>query len=147
MLGAKVYGVLSTVASAATVGGIIAPRPSASVEPTNIPFIGPVPVFAVAVGVLTALLVRVIVGANDKKKLWSYNAAVTGLAVIGAATFIIDHQVGPGNSFWVGGSFGAAGAGTVGIMRSKFFMTIWEAVRAGLGKAVADPADGGDKSE
>jgi hypothetical protein len=150
MVGAKAYGIFSTLISAATVGGVMAPRTGAGVPPTDIPFVGPVPVFAVGVGVLTALLVRVIVGSNDKKKLWSYNLAVTALAVIGSATFIIDHQVGPGNSFWVGGGFGAAGAGTVSLMRSRIFMAIVEGIRGGFLKGInttATPTDDSGKSE
>jgi thiamine monophosphate kinase len=146
MIGAKIYGVASTIVGAATMGAAAAPAvPLHTVAPTDIPFIGPVPIFAVGVGVLTALLVRVIVGASDKNKLLSYNLAVTGIAVLGTATFIIDHQVGPGNSFWVGGSFGAAGAGTVSVMRSKFFVTIWDAVRSGLVKSIG-PTDDAPKS-
>ena len=146
MFTGKVYGVASTVFSAATVGAAVAP--SAKVPLTTVPFVGPVPLFAVAVGVLTAFLVRVVVGQQDKQKLWSYNLAVTLLAAIGAATFIIDHQVGPGNSFWVGGSFGAAGATTVSVMRSKIFIAIVDGIKAGLMRGMsAPPTDDGEKSE
>lgn len=149
MVGAKIYGAVSTVISTATLGAVAAPH-STGVAPTDVPFVGPVPVFAVAVGVLSALLVREITKANDRVKLWRYNSAVTLLAMVGAATFIIDHQVGAGNSFWVGGSFGAMGAGTVSIMRSKVMMAIIEGMRGGFLKAISTstpPTDDKPKSE
>lgn len=145
MVGAKVYGVVSTIAGTVTIGAAV--TPPTGVEPTFVPFVGPVPIFAVAIGVLTALLVRWVTMSSDRTKLWSYNLAVTLLAMIGAATFIIDHQVGPGNSFWVGGSFGATGAGLVGVMRSKIFMAIVEGVRAGFIRGVSTPPSPADTDE
>jgi len=145
MYGAKIYGAASTVVGMTTLAPVVAQKDA--VAPTVIPFIGPVPVFAVAVGFFTVLLVREITRASDKYKLWRYNAAVTGLAIVGAVTFIIDHQVGAGNAFWVGGSFGAAGAGTVSIMRSKIFMAIIDGIKGGFLKGMTPPNDGGAKSE
>lgn len=152
MIGAKIYAAASTTISTFTVGASVAASSTGSVPPTNIPFIGPVPVFAVAVGSLTVILVREITKANDKSKLWSYNLAVTLLALVGTATFIIDHQVGPGNSFWVGGAFGAAGAGTVSIMQSQFFTAIISGLRSGFLKGISPaaptpPTDDAPKSE
>lgn len=146
MFGAKIYGAVSTVVSASTLAASVMPK--TAVPPTMVPFIGPVPVFAVGVGFFTVLLVREITRASDKYKLWRYNAAVTGLAIVGTVTFIIDHQVGAGNAFWVGGSFGAAGAGTVSVMRSKIFTAILSGIRSGFLKGMASPPnDGGTKSE
>lgn len=139
MIPAKIYGGVSTVLSAATLSASALPAtaPSAT-NLTNIPYVGPVPLFAVCVGVLTALLVRVVVMTSNPGKLWTYNLAVTALAMLGTATFIVDHRPGVGMSFWIGASFGAVGVGIIQIAKSRIMGTLIDAVKSGLIKGLKD---------
>jgi hypothetical protein len=120
----------------APVSGIAASTPP---DPVLFDLLGvEVPVLPVLIGVLTAALVRVITVSSSPTKIWSYNAAVTLLAMMGTATFITDHRTGPGMSFWVGTTFGAVGVGIVHAARSKLFMSILDSVKSGIAKGVED---------
>lgn len=149
MMGAKIYGVVATITGAVTTTVAAAPDSKAvaeTVAPLFIPYIGNVPIFAVGVGALTALLVRVVETISSPKKMMSYNIAVTGITMIGSITYIIDHQISAGNSFWVGISFGGAGFGVVTAARSSLFQAIFEGARAGFLKGAAGPKTS-DKTE
>ncbi len=137
MFAAKVYGAASTVIGTVTMGASLMPKPG-GVPLTHIPGLGDVPLFAVGVGMATAFLVRWVVMTSSTRKLRSYNVAVTALAMLGAATFIIDHQITVGNSFWVGLTFGSAGVGLIHAAKSKLVTILFDSVRSGLIKGMRD---------
>jgi len=86
-----------------------------------------VPVVPSLIGVLAALLVRIIVITSPNQRsrnLGAYNVAVTLLTMLGAATYITDHQLGPGSSFWTGVGCGALGVSIIEIARSQFFAAL-----------------------
>jgi len=86
-----------------------------------------VPVVPSLIGVLAALLVRIIVVTSPHQRarnLRAYNVAVTLLTMLGAATYITDHQLGPGQSFWTGVACGAAGVSMIELARSQFFSAL-----------------------
>jgi hypothetical protein len=46
--------------------------------------------------------------------------------MLGAATYVTDHQFGPGQSFWTGVGCGALGVTMIEIARSQFFAALKE---------------------
>jgi hypothetical protein len=81
-----------------------------------------VPVVPVCIAMLSALMVRVIIITKGRKELWSYNVALTALALLGAAVTVSDHKIGAGMAFWVGGGFGACAVLIIEVMKSRFRM-------------------------
>jgi hypothetical protein len=124
----SVYAGAATVASTVSVSA-----GSLSDGPIVLPLGGvPIPIVPAIIGILATILVRVIVvtrSPRDGRPLRIYNIAVTLLTVLGAVTYISDHNLGPGSAFWTGIGCGAAGVTMVEIGRSKFLVALREGVR------------------
>lgn len=90
----------------------------------------PVPIVPSLIGVLAALLVRIIVVTRSIKRrnLRIYNVSITLLTMLATAVYISDRQLGPGASFLAGVGCGAAGVGIIELSRSPFF----SAMRVGM---------------
>jgi hypothetical protein len=121
MLLAKAVGVGSTAIAATSIGTVTA-DPSTNPVMFDVPGLGWIPVVPMAIGALAALLVRVVIITSSPHALRSYNVALTLLAMLGAASWISEHQAGPGTSFWIGSGFGAAGVGLIEFSRRFFPM-------------------------
>jgi hypothetical protein len=125
----SVYAGAATVASTVSVSA-----GSLSDGPMVLPLGGvPIPIVPAIIGILATILVRVIVVTRSPRTtgrpLRVYNIAVTLLAVLGAVTYISDHNLGPGSAFWTGIGCGAAGVTMVEIGRSKFLSALREGLR------------------
>lgn len=123
MIKGATYAVAMTIAASVS---------TAAVRP---PPIGPVmwdlggvsvPVVPALIGVLAALLVRIIVVTSNtrRRNLRAYNVAVTLLTMLGTATWITDHSLGPGAAFWTGLGCGALGVGMIEIAKSQLFTAL-----------------------
>lgn len=105
-----------------------------------------VPVVPSVIAVLSSLLVRIIVitsPARRAQNLKAYNVAVTLLAMLGAAVYVTDNNLGPGSAFWTGVGCGALGVGIVELARSQ----MGSALRAGLRTMFAAMSGGGDNEK
>lgn len=111
----------------------------------------PVPVVPAFIGVLAALLVRVIVITSPTRRnreLYAYNIAITLLTMLGAGVWITDHQLGPGASFWTGVGCGALGVSMVELARSQLFTALQTGLRSMFSALTAvAPPKGPDQSE
>ncbi len=90
-----------------------------------------VPVVPAVIGILAALLVRIIVITSPSRRadnLKVYNIAVTVLTMLAAAVYITDRALGPGAAFWTGVGCGALGVSIVELARSQ----MGAALRAGM---------------
>ena len=92
-----------------------------------------VPIVPALIGVLTALLVRIIVITSPKarpqgRNLRAYNISITLLTMLGTAVYVADRQLGPGAAFGTGLGCGALGVGLVELGKSQ----LGAALRAGL---------------
>lgn len=107
-----------------------------------------VPAVPAIIGILSALLVRIIVVTKTtqpaRRNLAIYNWSVTLLTILGAATYITDHQLGPGASFWTGLGCGAMGVGIIELAKSQFLSALKTGMHAVFKAMMTPPPSDGN---
>lgn len=95
--------------------------------------------WTVVVAALSCILVRVVVWTESKNKLLVYNAAISGIALLGSIVYTVEYVTGLAAAFGVGLSMGAGAVGLVEFAKSKLLASIKDAILKSM--ASTPPAD------
>lgn len=94
--------------------------------------------WTVVVAALSCILVRIVIWTESKNKLVVYNAAISGIAVLGSIVYTLEYVHGLAAAFGIGLSMGAGAVGLIEFAKSKLLTTIKDALVKGL---VSSPTD------
>ncbi|MEG8030657.1 hypothetical protein QP179_03190 [Sphingomonas aurantiaca] len=96
--------------------------------------------WTVVVAALSCILVRIVIWTESKNKLVVYNAAISGIAVLGSIVYTLEYVHGLAAAFGIGLSMGAGAVGLIEFAKSKLLTTIKDALVKGLASSPTDKA-------